>query len=153
MAVPKQLAEAVGSWRGKSELHRSWLSPDKQVSGSDSHFHIQADTRHKFLKIEYAWSVDGKAQEGEMILCQAAKGDAVEIGWADSWHQSGAVMHLVGTTTANGVQTKGSFDAGGEKWGWTIDLTLEGDRLLMTMNNVTPQGEATWAVKADYRRV
>ena len=81
------------------------------------------------------------------------KSKVVQLGWSDSWHQNTAVMHLVGPEVADGsVRTKGTYAAGKEVWGWTIEFKLSGHQLTMKMENLTPQGEAEWAVEAVYKR-
>jgi len=133
-------------------LHRVWMEPDLQISRSDSGMKLHADPRSAFLKIDYTWSIDGEAQEGSLLVCQADEGDAVEIAWVDSWHQSGGVMKLQGNASETGVHTKGAWEAGDQIWGWTVDIGAEGDSLKLTMDNITPDGEVSWAVRSEYRR-
>ena len=153
MAVPKQIHDAKGSWKGKSLLNLPWLAPDKRVTESTSHLHIEADSHDKFATITYSWEYEGKRQEGTMIVCMAGKTKVVEIGWVDSWHQNSSVLHLVGSETETGaVKTKGSYSAGKETWGWTIAFSKAGDEMHLTMENVTPAGEAEWAVRAVYKK-
>ena len=145
MAVPKSLHEAKGLWKGRSELNQSWLPPEKRVSESPSELHLDANAA--FATITYTWSYEGKPQEGTMLLAADDKG-AVEIGWSDTWHHTSGVMHLRG----EGLKTKGSYEGGGETWGWTIAFEIAGDELRLTMENVTPKEEAEWAVRAVYKR-
>ncbi|RYG69893.1 DUF1579 domain-containing protein [bacterium] len=158
MAVPKRLHEAVGQWNGKSQLHLPFLPPEKRVTESASRLHIETGAHDAFATITYTWETEGERQEGTMLVCMAPESEtgktkAVQIGWVDSWHQNSAVMHLVGHESETGaVKAKGAFTAGGETWGWTIAFDLTGDELALTMENLTPSGEAEWAVRATYRR-
>lgn len=153
MAVPQFVIDSKGSWRGKSKLNLPWLAPDKQVSESDSHLHIDCDRQNKFATIVYTWSNEGKGEEGTILLAQGPKSKVVELGWADSWHQSTAILHTVGEEKPAGYfKTKGTYKGDGEEWGWTIALTLADGKLQLKMENVTPKGEATWAVDATYER-
>ena len=149
MAVPKNVQEAKGLWKGTSSLNRSWLAEGKRVSESPSRLHV--DANDAYATIHYTWAVDGKAQEGTMLVAMDEKSKAVEIGWSDTWHQSSGVMHLTGTGD-DAVRTKGTFRAGEETWGWTIDLAFADGFMSLTMANVTPKGVAEWAVRATYRR-
>ena len=147
MAVPKSLHDARGLWQGESRLDQSWLPPEKRVSESPSELHLKANAA--YATITYTWIYEGEPQEGTMILAGDEK--TVEIGWCDTWHQGSGVMHLAGTA-GEAIKTKGTYDAGEETWGWTIALSFIGEELRLTMENVTPKGEAEWAVRAMYRR-
>jgi hypothetical protein len=153
MAVPKSIHDAKGSWRGKSKLNLADQPPDKRVTESDSHLHVDCDALNAYATILYDWSYEGKRQEGTMLLCMAHKAKTVEYGWVDSWHQSTAVMHLAGTCDDTGpVKAKGTWSAGGQPWGWTISLEHMGDELLLKMEVITPDGRVEWAVDATYKR-
>jgi len=153
MAVPKSIHSAKGLWHGKSLLNLPWLAPDKQVSESTSSLHIDTDKHDAFATITYTWQYEGKQQEGTILLAQSGKGKHLELGWVDSWHQNTSVLHLIGEESESGsVKAKGAYSAGKETWGWTIAFEHDGDQLTMIMENVTPAGQATWAVKAAYKK-
>ncbi len=153
MAVPKGIHDGKGLWKGKSQLNLPWLPPEKRVSESMSQLHIDTDTHNSFATITYNWEYEGKRQEGTMLVSMASKSKAVEIGWVDSWHQSSAVLHLVGTEAESGsVKTKGSYTVGKETGGWTIGFDFVGDELRLTMENITSRGDAEWAVRGFYKR-
>lgn len=134
-------------------LNLSWLPPDKQVTESQSSFHVDTDKHDSFATITYTWAHEGKPQEGTLLLCQAAKTKHLDMGWVDSWHQNTSVLHLTGEESETGsVKAKGTYPAGKETWGWTIAFEYDGSQLSMIMENVTPSGEATWAVKATYKK-
>jgi len=153
MAVPKSIHVAKGLWRGKSQLNLPFLPPEKRVSESDSSLHIDTDQHDSYATVTYNWQYEGKRQEGTILLCESAKSKSVQLAWVDSWHQNTAVMHLTGEESETGlVKTKGTYPAGKETWGWTIEFQIAGEQLTMKMDNVTPSGEAVWAVKASYKR-
>ncbi len=152
MAIPKSILDAKGLWHGKSLLNLSWLPPDKRVTESASRFHVDTDANHAFATITYDWHHEGKRHEGTILICKANKSKVVEMGWVDSWHQNGGVLHLVGEESESGVvKAKGTYEAEKQTWGWTIAFERTSDQLVMTMENVTPKGEAEWAVKATYK--
>jgi hypothetical protein len=153
MAVPKSIYAAKGLWRGKSKLNLPFLPPDKRVSESNSSLHIDTDSHDAFATITYDWNYERKRQEGTLILCKDPKSNAVQFGWVDSWHQNSAVMHLTGEDSDPGlVKAKGTYGGGKEIWGWTIEFQPTEDQLTLKMENVTPAGEAIWAVQAVYSR-
>lgn len=153
MAIPKLIKSSKGSWEGKSRLNQSWLPPEKRIAESKSKFHVDTDAHDTFATITYLWSHEGKSHEGQILLCEGDKSKKVQLGWVDSWHQNTAVMHLAGEEAADGsVKAKGTYDAEGETWGWTIAFHLTADTLTMKMENLTPKDEAEWAVEAVYHR-
>lgn len=153
MAVPKSIQLAKGTWKGKSKLNLPWLAPDKRVTESNSSLHIDTDSQDKFATITYDWRHEGKRQEGTIIVSGSAKSGSVEFGWVDSWHQNESVLHLKGGVSETGsVKAKGIYGTEKEPWGWTIELLPSGDSLTVKMDNLTPAGEATWAVEGVYSR-
>jgi hypothetical protein len=153
MSVPKAIRDAKGLWHGKSQLNLPFLPPGKQFTESNSSLHIETDGQDTYATITYNWHQDGKRQEGTLLVCEAGKSRRVQIGWVDSWHQNSAVMYLSGNESEGGVvNVKGTYSAGKEVWGWTISFQLADGQFFMNMENLTPTGEATWAVKAAYSR-
>lgn len=152
MAVPKHILDSKGSWKGESKLHRVWLPKDKQVQTSASFLHIDADRENKFAKIDYIWYYEGARHEGHMLVCGSNKAGTFEIAWSDSWHQNSGILYLKGKLEGNSIKTKGDWQAEGETWGWTIELVTKDNEFLVKMENITPQGEATWAVEGTYHR-
>ena len=145
--------EAKGRWRGASQPHLSLLPPGKQITTSDSELHVDTDAHDAYATITYHWEYEGKRQEGAMLVYKADKSNAVEMGWADSWHQSSGVMHLAGQVAADGsLKVSGPYSAGKETWGWTISFHHQDDQFTLEMENITPAGEAEWAVRATYKR-
>ena len=153
MAVPQKLLLAKGLWHGPSKLNLSFLPPERRVTESNSRLHIDTDGHHSYATITYDWSHDGKRQEGTMLVSQDSDSKKVSVGWVDSWHQSSSIMQLVGNEDANGkIHTTGHYGAGGQTWGWDIDFEFVTETLQMTMTNISPKGEAEWAVRATYRK-
>ena len=79
-----------------------FLPPDKRITASDSELHIDTDAHDAYATITYHWELEGKRQEGMMLVCKTDKSNAVEIGWVDSWHQRTGVMHLSGQVAPDG---------------------------------------------------
>ena len=150
MATPSSILDANGTWKGRSQLHLSWLEPHLREIESDSTLHVEAT--EAYATIGYTWAYQGEPQTGAMHIAKASDVNHVEIGWVDSWHQSGGVLHLIGAEEGNGIKAGGTYTAGDETWGWTIALDVTGDELTITMENVEPSGNAEWAVRGVYGR-
>jgi hypothetical protein len=154
MATPPGLLAALGNWRGTSKLNYSEDPLVENISESDSTLAIETDPLHAFATVSYTWAFEGQAHEGRVLLCGTESTDEVTAGWSDSWHQNGSAMCLSGPGMhSNQVRLTGSYGAaGGPDWGWRIEFNLEGDNLTLKMINITPEGDQTWAVHAEYLR-
>ena len=153
MSVPKPILDAKGAWHGSSKLHMSWLPEGERISESESDLLVEQDFQSSHAIIRYYWMHDGIRQEGTLLVAGNADASEVQMAWSDSWHQDSGVLSLIGGPIENGVKAKGSYTAGDETWGWTIALCLVADDIQLEMENVTPAGEAEWAVKAIYARM
>ena len=153
MAIPKTLQNWAGSWAGKSKLNLPWLDEDKRISTSTSKLHVDTDDNHAFATLTYTWEHEGKKQEGTLLVAGHSKSPEIEVAWVDSWHQNTGILHCTGTVgEGDHIKVRGSYKAGTEVWGWTIALKPEGEHIRLVMENVTPAGEAEWAVDALYTR-
>ncbi len=153
MAVPKSIQASVGDWKGKSKLNLPYLPPEEQVTESESTLRVSVDGTGAFATITYTWSHDGNPQEGTILLVRKAENPAVELAWVDSWHQHESILYMKGEEAESGsVRVEGSWPAGDEMWGWTIELVLAEASLVLKMEVVQPNGEATWAVEGTYSR-
>lgn len=154
MAAPELTKELAGNWAGKSKLHMSWLPPEQRVQESDSKLSLKINDQGAFASLTYDWSFEGDRQEGTILFAAENEGTGVQLAWVDSWHQSGGIMHLTGNIESSGdLKAAGSYSGGDELWGWTISFTSQDGQLKLTMENVTPAGEAEWAVEGIYSRV
>lgn len=152
MSIPRCILQAKGSWFGTSKLNLPWLAPEKRVTESGSFLHVETDAHDAFATVTYTWEHEGKRHEGTMVIAMNRESKEVQVGWADSWHQSTGIMHTVGLESdEKSFKTKGTYAADKEVWGWTIDIAVSGDTLVLKMDNVPPQG-GEWAVEAIYRR-
>ncbi len=148
MPIPPPLAKAAGSYNGKSVLYMPWLEEAKQLVPSDSTLNISL---HKeYALVNYTWAdSDKKPQEGHMII--SAHEEKSVAAWLDSWHMTFPILNCEGT--ASPLKFTGNYSGGDEVWRWRIELTPNDAGIHMEMVNITPDGEETWAVRADYHRV
>jgi hypothetical protein len=152
MSVRPDLAKLVGTWKGSSRLHTSWL-PEK-TRDSTSNATVELRVKGQFLAIEYDWIHDGKKQEGVMIIGCDEKSDAVQAVWTDSWHMSHKFMVCDGTIDESGsVNMKGYYQVPGHPdWGWRTEISPGADSFQIKMYNISPEGEEDIAVEAEYSR-
>lgn len=151
MTIPGTMAALVGRWQG---MNRLWLSPNDPVWESETEAVISLTALGKFLKLQYSWSVDGKQQEGLLVLGQEIAQGLVKAAWVDSWHMSDVMMVCEGEAGPQGlVWVKGAYAApNGPDWGWKITLEAPAGRTFrMSMHNITPQGQEMLAVEAVYQ--
>ncbi len=150
MAVPKTLANSIGSWSGDSTLHMSWMPEGQRTETGPSKLHIDLDKDKHYAVLTYTWTYKGNQEEGQMLI--ASGKSETTIGWVDSWHQNSAVMILRGAVSDD-VACKGSYKVQGHPdWHWRIALAMDGTKLKLTMFNISPEGEEEPAVECAYTK-
>lgn len=140
-----------GEWQGKSLLQ---LSAQEPVRESESRFRVKGTINNKFIQIDYDWSEGGKRQEGLLLIGLQDQPLAANAVWMDSWHMGKEFMILQGTATQEGrITVLGSYQApDSPDWGWRISIWQDGDQAMLQMDNISPEGEELWAVKASYTK-
>ena len=152
MAELELLKGIEGAWQGKNRLQ---LSADEDVRESDSFIIVAPIILGKFHQINYTWVDEGQPQAGLLMLGYNNNLEMAMAVWLDSWHTSEQFMHLEGSIEESGMLNfKGSYTApSGPDWGWRITLQVDdNESFLITMYNITPDGEELWAVKGVYER-
>lgn len=150
MAVPKPIRDSVGSWRGTSRLHLPFLPEDRRITSSPSKLHIDLDEQASYATVAYTWEHEGKRHEGVALIAAGEK--EASAGWCDSWHQNASVMHLAGPV-AEPLWFTGSWGEPGQPpWGWKLGFEASGEKLVLRMAVVTPDGDEEWAVEGIYER-
>ncbi len=143
-----------------ASLHGTWhavyqLRGDPSFE-SDSHSiaTIVPLLEGRFVRIDYSWSDRGKAQTGSLLIGHETAGPVTAV-WIDSWHNGERMLICTGARAADGgIDVRGTYPTGPDTpdWGWRTHLGLEGQGWAMTMWNVTPDGEESLAVRAEYTR-
>ena len=144
----------IGDWKGNHRLILSWL-PDPDFN-SDSNLAIKAVANNKFLMLTYTWYHEGMAQEGVLLIGNNNNAAEVTASWIDSWGMGGKIMNCYGKMNEQGdISVMGSYEVtDSPNWGWRIDISLPTDHnLQIKMYNVSPDGEETLAVDANYSHV
>lgn len=139
------LGRLRGEWMG---AYRLWLKPGAEQSESKSALLAEPSGCGRFVTLHYTWKADGRAQQGQMLL-----GPRRQMAWADEWHTGDGIMFCAGVSGAAGFDVLGSYGPPERPWGWrtTIDVP-EPDVVVVTMWNVTPEGDEAKAVEAAYTR-
>ena len=99
---------------------------------------------------------DEEPHQGVAILGAHLDAGTFETAWVDSFHTGTNVMFSTGTSQAPRYSVLGSYGdrQQGPRWGWRTEVDQpDADSLVITMFNITPQGEESRAVETRYRRV
>ncbi len=154
MSIPQELKTLSGHWAGPSHLYLSWPPTDETSHHSPSTALITPVANGKFLSLQYTWVYKGVSQEGQFILGLDGRGN-VRASWIDSWHMSDTMMICEGKAESGKVVMTGSYAAPpGPDWHWRTEIHAGNDgSFKMLMYNISPEGEETPAVEAEYTRV
>lgn len=149
MALHELLSGLVGRWVGSSSL---WLGPTDDPRVCASTAEAVTVSRGKLVRLDYTWSFEDEGQEGSLILSRDEAGDC-RAAWTDSWHMGDVLMPCRGNKRDE-LDFFGEYGVGeGEPpWGWRTRVEADGDALRLRMWNVTPGGEESRAVEANYDR-
>lgn len=153
MSIPRILEKLIGNWAGPSHLYLSWPPTDEATHKSHSTASITSVANGKFLLIAYTWVYKDKTQEG-LILFGLDDRNNIKAAWIDSWHMGNIMMICEGTADAAKVTMTGSYAAPpGPDWRWRTEIQPVNDNTFrMVMYNISPEGEESLAVEAEYSR-
>jgi len=152
VSINEDFARFEGDWKGTNRLYLSWLSDP--LKESESRMHISRKANGQFIQFDYDWEYEGEKQEGMLVLGCDAKTDAVQAVWTDSWHSRHTFMISDGTANENGtVSVKGYYKVPDHPdWGWRTEIIPAGEKIKLTMYNVSPENEEDLAVEVTYER-
>lgn len=151
MDFPALLSPLAGMWNGKS---RMWLSTGEEAEESGSTACLSFSAQGKVAELRYTWSIDGDPEDGLLLLRAVHSG--VQAVWSDSWHTPDGFMLCSGSVESQGViQLRGVYpQPPGADWSWRIEIDARpGSALRLAMYSITPEGQETRAVQADYTRL
>jgi hypothetical protein len=145
------LSAWVGTWCGTSTLQ----DPHTGVA-AESPSTASVSATPGGVRVDYAWSYQGKPQQGSILFGTDAAG-AVTARWTDTWHTGNQPTAFSGPKPEGPtLAVRGAYAAPpGPDWGWRIDVTPGSDNLRIVMHNVWPQeqgGKEELAVEAVYSR-
>lgn len=131
-----------------------WFEPDAEPLTSTVRAALTPEAGGSFYSLHYEWTKGDAPHEGVMLIHRTASVGAPAITWADSFHQSGALMVLTcQAATTSGVVALGAYAAPpGPDWGWRIavEWPLSGG-LDVHMTNIWPSGQEDRAVRITLR--
>lgn len=146
------LAQLAGNWKGTSKL---WLEPEKLADESSVVGTIQLLLEGRYALYLYQGSIEGEPQHGMFTFGYNITLEQFEASWVDSFHTGTGIMVCVGAEKENGFSVTGSYPdpTGGPDWGWRTEVELNGNQLIITTYNITPEGEEAKATEAILTRL
>lgn len=146
------LAQLAGNWRGTSKL---WLEPGRLADESPVVGTIQLLLEGRFALYLYQGSIEGEPQHGMFTFGYNITLEQFEASWVDSFHNSTGIMFCIGAEKENGFSVTGSYPdpAGGPDWGWRTEVELNGDEIVITAYNITPEAEEFKATETKLTRM
>jgi hypothetical protein len=139
-------------WIGSNKL---WVPPDNQLFESQSIAEISSYIQAQFIALSYTWSIEDAPHEGLVIFPANIDENASKSLWLDSWHMNNDIMTCKPKIIDKGILLVGAYPAPpGPDWGWQIMIESEAmDLLRLRMINISPEGEKSLAVEAEYEPV
>lgn len=150
----RQLAQMAGDWEGSFRL---WFTPDALACEAPQRGRIRSALGGRFLIHEYETRFNDDPIEGVVIYGYHLDDGNWESAWVESFGTGTSIMFSTGNGgNAPHPDMLGSYGdgQGGPRWGWRTRLEQpDPDTLVITMFNITPQGEEMRAVETRYTRV
>lgn len=140
------LKDLEGRWTGTATTH---MGPETRFEDPwDVSFRVLQGGH--FALQEHAIQVDGVAHEGWALLGRKGDTDEYTMTLADSFHTAGSgLLVSEGRLSESGkFSVLGHYQAGPEQWGWRTDMQVHGDSLLITVFNISPDGQEYPAIDA-----
>lgn len=147
-----QLSRMVGKWKGRTKV---WFEPDVLADESETIGEMILVLNGMFLLHQYKGALEGKPLEGMMTIGYSLQFGRYHCAWIDSFHNGTNTMYCEqqGTTGISFIGKYGS-DLPAEQWGWKTEIVQpESDKLIISMYNITPDGQEAKAVETIYERV
>lgn len=145
------LQQLAGAWQGTA---KTWFEPGKLADESPISGTIRSVLDRRFVLFEYQGALQGKPLTGMFLFGYNLQREKFQGNWIDSFHNGTGMLVCEGEREGDSFWLLGSYDAPeGPPWGWRTEVRLAGkDRLLITMFNITPDGQEAKAVQIDCRR-
>lgn len=148
----KFFSQLAGNWIGTSKL---WFEPDKLADQAPIVGSVQIILDGRFALFLYQSSIEGEAQHGMFTFGYNTTLEQFETSWVDSFHNSTGIMFCVGMAKENGFSVLGSYPdpTGGPDWNWRTEVQFNGNELVITGYNITPEGEEAKATEMTLTKV
>jgi len=155
-APHRRLARMAGDWEG---VYRLWFERDMLASEAPQRGSLRPILGGRFLLHEYDWEFDDRRYSGVALLGFHIDEARWECAWVDSFHTGSSILfsQTAGKTDPGYFSALGSYGDGqtppGPRWGWRTEIEQPSeDRLIITMTNISPDGEEAKAVEVEYTR-
>ncbi|MEL1265343.1 DUF1579 domain-containing protein [Pseudoxanthomonas putridarboris] len=148
----RQLARMAGEWEGRFRL---WFTPDELACEAAQRGTLRSVLGGRFLLHEYESRFNDEPIEGIALYGFHLDDNEWQAAWAESFGTGTQLMSCVGPGDDPRLDVLGSYGdgQGGPRWGWRTRLEQpDDDTLVITMSNITPQGEEMLAVETRYTR-
>lgn len=153
-----RLARMAGEWEGVFKL---WFEADKLACESPQRGTIRVVLGGRFLLHEYQSRFGDDPIEGLAIYGCHLDDGRYESAWVESFGTGTSIMFSTapfstGPASDPRFEVLGDYGdgQGGPRWGWRTRIEQPDDEtLLITMTNISPEGDAVKAVEIRYRRV
>jgi len=150
--MPDFSPQFIGRWQGTNTLYLDW--PSKGEFESPTTLEVARVIDQRFFEFHYGWKHEGKEHQGVVLIGEDLKPGILCATWRDSWHQSDIMSCCGQAQSPKDLSINGSYTAGdGPDWQWRIHWQLLTDSALrLRMYNITPEGQESLAVAADFQR-
>jgi hypothetical protein len=154
LAVLDHLLDTLpGQWAG--QMH-TWFEPGVLAGEAPNRGTFRQLPGTHTLLYEYESSMGDRPFQGLALFSYNTLTGEMEAAWSDSFHMSSNLMISHGEVVEGGFSVVGSYAGpdGGPPWGWRTTLKLVDRRhVLITSDNISPQGEEARALETHYTRL
>lgn len=156
--IHKWLNSLEGTWEG---ITKTWFEPGKLADESPLKGTMKLALGGRFIIHEYSGTMQGKPFEGISIYGYDMSDTEGKFQCAniDSFHNGTRIMLQEGEPSQDNFSVLGHYywrvsAEEVQKWGWRTELDLQDDdTLVITIYNITPDGQSAKGVETIYKRV
>lgn len=150
-AQTQSLTALTGEWEGPTQ---TWFDPGSPVREARTSGRIRSVAGGNAVIYEYESSLDGEPFTGAFFLGFDEARRKFVSSWADSFHTGTSVMQSEGDEDPGTLlNVLGSYEAGGQRWGWRTVFRLEApDHLVYQAFNIFPDGTEYRGIETHLKR-